>query len=400
MGRPDSSNSLSRLRERNRVHVLDALRGHGRTSRAELARITGLSRTTVSGLVNDLIDRGLVVEHGAASGSQPGRPGVLLSLDPRAGTALAFDFGHSHLRVAIADLASNILAEEELKLDVDHSAHEALDSAADLAEKVLESAGVEWEGVIGAAMGLPGPIDDETGVVGSSVILPAWAGLRPVEEIQRRIGLRVTVDNDANLAVLGEARFGAARGARDVIYVKVSSGIGAGMMFGGRLHRGISGSAGEFGHVLVDPDGSICRCGNRGCLETVASAGTVLDLLRPSYGDDLAIADVLARASAGEIGPRRALLDAGRAVGQALANLCNVTNPERIVIGGELGGPETPLLEGVEDSLARYALPGSLAALAVVGGALGGRAEVLGALSLVIGDTEGLSSEKLAAGRS
>ncbi|HEX6391140.1 MAG TPA: ROK family transcriptional regulator, partial [Solirubrobacteraceae bacterium] len=314
----DSSNSLSRLRERNRALVLDALRGHGRTSRAELARVTGLSRTTVSGLVNDLIQRGLIVEHGAASGSQPGRPGVLLSLDPSAGTALAVDFGHTHLRVAIADLASNILAEEELALDVDRSAHEALDSAADLADNVLRSAGVDWDGVIGAAMGLPGPIDSSTGVVGSSVILPGWAGLRPVEELERRIGLRVGVDNDANLAVLGEARFGAARGAQDVIYVKVSSGIGAGLLLGGRLHRGVSGSAGEFGHVLVDPEGTICRCGNRGCLETVAGSGTVLDLLRRSYGEELTIAEVLARAAAGDAGPRRALLDAGRAVGQAL----------------------------------------------------------------------------------
>jgi predicted NBD/HSP70 family sugar kinase len=396
----DSSNSLSRLRERNRVLVLDALRSHGRTSRAELARVTALSRTTVSGLVNDLIERGLIVEHGAASGSQPGRPGVLLSLNSAAGTALAFDFGHTHLRVAIADLASNILAEEELELDVDRSALAALDSAAELADKVLSSAGVSWEGVIGAAMGLPGPIDDETGVVGSSVILPGWAGLRPVEEIERRIGLHVTVDNDANLAVLGEARFGAARGAGDVIYVKVSSGIGAGIMLGGRLHRGVSGSAGEFGHVLVDPDGTICRCGNRGCLETVAASGTVVELLRRSHGEQLTVADVLARAAAGDAGPRRALLDAGRAVGQALANLSNVTNPERIVIGGELGGPGTPLLEGVEDSLTRYALPAALDALTVVGGQLGVRAEVLGALSLVIGDTEGVSSEKLAAGHS
>ncbi len=396
----DSSNSLSRLRERNRVLVLDALRGHGRTSRAELARVTGLSRTTVSGLVGDLIERGMIIEHGAAAGhEQRGRPGVLVSLNASAGTALAFDFGHTHLRVAIADLASEILAEEELELDVDRSATAALDSAGELADKVLRSAGVSWEGVIGAAMGLPGPIDAETGVVGSSVILPGWAGLRPVEEIERRIGLHVAVDNDANLAVLGEARFGAARGASDVIYVKVSSGIGAGMLFGGRLHRGVAGSAGELGHVLVDPEGSICRCGNRGCLETVAASGTVLELLRRTHGEELTIADVLALAAEGDTGPRRALMDAGRAVGKALANLANVTNPERIVIGGDLGGPGAPLLEGVEDSIARFALPAARDALTVVGGQLGARAEVLGALSRVIGDTEGVSSEKLAAGQ-
>jgi len=396
-----SANSLRKLRERHRVHVLDLLRERGTASRAELARATGLSRTTISTLVQDLLDSELVVERGGDESVRRtgGRPGVLLSLSSSAGAALAIDFGHTHLRVAVADMASTILAEADVEADVDRSAAESLDLAADLAERVLREADVSWERVLGAAMGLPGPIDTETGVVGSSVILPDWAGLAPAVEIGRRIGLDVSVDNDANLALLGEARFGAARGAADVVYVKVSSGIGAALLFDGRLHRGVSGSAGEFGHILVDPEGPVCRCGNRGCLETVAGSGTLVELLRRSYGPDLTPRDIVALAAEGDVGCRRVLVDAGRAVGLALANLSNVINPERIVIGGELGGADTPLVEGVRESLQRFALPAAMKALTIVGGDLGQRAEVLGALSLVIGDTEQLSSAQLGAAR-
>ena len=151
--------------------------------------------------------------------------------------------------------------------------------------------------------------------------------------------------------------------------------------------------------MLVDPEGPVCRCGNRGCLETVAGSGTLVELLRRSYGPDLTPRDIVALAAEGDVGCRRVLVDAGRAVGTALANLSNVINPERIVIGGELGGADTPLVEGVCESLERYALPAAMKALTVRGGELGPRAEVLGALSLVIGDTEQLSSAQLGAAR-
>lgn len=397
----ETGNRLSQLRERHRLVVLDALRQKGTASRADLARATGLSRTTISNVVQDLVDAALVDERadvvpGRRTG---GRPGVLLALSSTAGAALAIDFGHTHIRVAVADLASNILAEAEVAHDVDGSAHGSLDAAAELAERVLTQAGVAWEGVLGAAMGLPGPIDRATGVVGSSVILPDWAGLTPAAEMERRVGVSVTVDNDANLAAVGEARFGAGRGASDLVFLKVSSGIGGGLLFGGRLHRGVTGSAGEFGHVLVDPEGPVCRCGNRGCLETVAGSRVLVELLRHSYGADLTVRDMVEAAARGDVGCRRVLVDAGRAVGRALADLCNTINPERVVIGGDLGGAGAPLVDGVKESLERYALPAAMQALTVVGGELGARAEVLGALSLVIGDTEHLSSAHLGAAR-
>jgi predicted NBD/HSP70 family sugar kinase len=377
---------LRSLRERNSLRVVDLLRRHGTASRADIARWTGLSRSTVSSLVSDLQATGLVVEQpgGRERAANGGRPPVLLALEPTAGIALGVDFGHTHLRVAVADLSSRIMAERQAQLDVDRAATEALDTATELIEEVLDESGVDRDRVVAVGMGLPGPVDALTGVVGSSVILPGWAGLRPAAELERRVGLRVEVDNDANLGALAEVAFGAARGACDVIYLKVASGIGAGIVLGGTLQRGVAGLAGEFGHVLADPEGRVCRCGNRGCLETVAAAPALLELLRSSHPGALTTRDLLALADAGDVGARRVLADAGRAIGRSLAVIVNCLNPGRIVLGGELA--TVPLLEGVREMLIRFALPGAYEAVQVELGTLGDRAGVLGALSLVISE--------------
>src|SRR4051794_2864839 len=239
------------MREANRLRVVDELRRHGSLSRADLARATGLSATTITALVGDLVARGVVVEHDAAAPEPAGRgrPPVLLRLDASAGGALGIDFGHRHLRVAAADLSRTVLAERTIELDVDAAAAGSLDAAARLAREVLEEAGLAPERVLGAGAGLPGPINARTGTVGSSVILADWVGLQPAAELERRLGVSVVVDNDANLGALAEVAFGAARGLRDVVYVKVASGIGAGLVLGGRIYHGAAGLAGELGHV-------------------------------------------------------------------------------------------------------------------------------------------------------
>jgi len=379
--------------------VVDVLRRRGHASRADIARETGLSRTTVSSLVADLQASGLVVEHDGLApreGGQAGRPGVLLALDPTAGLVLGVDFGHSHLRVAVADLSSRILAEDIVAMDVDHSADGALDAAADVARRLLDGLGVDLARIVAVGMGLPGPIDRETGVIGSSAILPAWSGRRPAAELGERLAHDVRVDNDANLGALGELTYGAGAGAQDMVYVKVASGVGAGLVLGGRLHRGATGIAGELGHIMVIPDGEVCRCGNRGCLETVAAAPALLELLGRSRDEELTVESMLALAAGGDPGARRVLTDAGRAIGRALADLCNCLNPERVIVGGELGAAGAPLLDGVRESIQRWALPAAAEATEVVAGVLGPRAELLGSLALVISDTNRFSSAMLA----
>ena len=273
------SGSLRSLRELNRGRVIDALRGRGTASRAEIARATGLSRSTVSSIVADLIEAELLTEQaeatGVAHGEAGGRPPVLLSLNPSAGLAVGVDFGHTHLRVAVSDLSHEVLAETWRELDVDHSAEDGLDAAAGLVSEVLKEAKVGPKGVIGVGMGLPGPIDRTTGAVGSSSILPGWVGVNAAMEMERRLGLPVMVENDANLGALAEFVWGSGRGHSDVIYIKLSSGVGAGLLFGGRLHHGAGGTAGEIGHIPAQNGTAICRCGSRGCLETVASVRAI-----------------------------------------------------------------------------------------------------------------------------
>jgi predicted NBD/HSP70 family sugar kinase len=383
--------SLESLRRLNRLRVIDTLRGEDSISRAEIARRTGLSRSTVSSLVTDLQADGLVVERSEAAtahGDQGGRPPILLSLDSSAGTAVGIDFGHRHLRVAVSDLASNVLAERELELDTDHSAAEGLDAAAELVAQALGDAGVDRTRVVGAGVGLPGPIEQSSGVVGSAAILPGWVGVAAAKEMKRRLDVPIVVDNDANLGALAEAAFGAARDASDLVYIKVSSGIGAGLILNGRLYRGAAGLAGELGHVLVDPDGLVCRCGNRGCLETVASSGALVELLRRSHSSDVSVPDMLRLAREGDLGCQRVIHDAGRAIGRAVADLLNVLNPEIVVVGGDLAGAGDILLDGVREAVARAALPAAAAACTVTAGVLGDRAQVLGAVALVVSESD------------
>ena len=372
------------LRERNCVRVIDALRRQGRASRSDLARLTGLSRTTVGSLVADLQARGLIVEHGDDD-RQPGRgrPPIVLSLDRSAGVAIGIDFDHDRVRVALADLSANVLGEDCVEIDVDHSASDAIDAVVEMVEALRIGAGVERTELVGAGVGLPGPIDRRSGRVGSAVILPGWADLPARETLARRLGLRVQVDNDANLGALAELSFGAGRGLSDLIYVRLGSGVGAGLVMGGRLHHGAAGLAGEIGHVQVRADGAVCRCGNRGCLETIAAEGAIRALLRPARGHDLTRREILELVAEGDLGATRVVNDAGRAVGRVLADLCNAVNPEAVVVGGELSEAGEPLLSGIREVIDRYALPGAAQVVRVVHGELGDRAEVLGAVALV-----------------
>jgi predicted NBD/HSP70 family sugar kinase/biotin operon repressor len=378
------SGSLESLRERNRRQLVDTLRRRGSASRAELARLTGLSRSTVSTLVADLQSGGLVVEHEPphVRAPQQGRPPTLLTLDRSAGLVLGIDFEHEHIHVAIADLSRTILAERVRALDVDHSAKRALDVAVELADEVVTAADVDGDRILAAGVALSGPIDIDQGTVHAGKILPSWAGVKPVDELAARLGLHVHLDNDANLGALAEVTLGAGIGARDAIYLMVSGGVGAGLILGGELYRGSGGTAGELGHVLVDESGPICRCGNRGCLEMMAGGNAITGLLRPSHGDDLTLDQVIALAAGGDSGARRAIADAGRVLGRSVAAIVNAFNPELVIVGGTVSAAGDVLLDPMREAVNRYAIPSAAADVRITRGVLGDRAEVLGALEL------------------
>lgn len=387
------SGSLSSLRELNRLKIVDFLRLNGTASRAHLARRTGLSRSTVSTLVSDLLRRGLVVEREDDSGGngRPGRPAALLALDPSAGAAVGVDFDHDRVGVAVSDLSRQVLAEVWAPWDVDHDATGALDLAAERIDCILAEAGIERDRLLGAGMALAGPIDHERGALHPSAVLPGWADVDAAQELEDRLGVRTYVENDANCGALAEVTLGAGRNARFAAYVSISSGIGAGIVVDGRPYRGHAGTAGEIGHVVVNPQGPICRCGNRGCLETLASSQALVRLVQASRDEreaDLTVREVIELAKGGDAGSRRAIGDAGQVVGGVVAGLVNLFSPEMVVVGGDLGEAGDLLLDPLRDAVLRDALPAAANELRIVAGELGERANLLGALALVLMQSE------------
>ena len=383
--RGEQPGALGSLRESNREKVVKALQTLGVASRADIARWTGLSRSTVSSIVAELQEERLVVDRqeGGREAAGSGRPPALIALDPSAGYALGIDFGKRHLAVALADLSHELLGEKWVEMADDYEAGEGMARAAELVDGLLDELGADRTRVIGVGMGIPGPIQT-TGMVGSFAILPGWAGTAPQERMAELLGLPVRVGNDANLGALAESTWGAGRGSSNVVYLKLATGIGAGIVIGGRLFEGAGGTAGEIGHTTIDETGDICRCGNRGCLETYAGAAAIASLLSRSFDEQLDPEDVLSRAADGDAGCRRALADAGRHIGVAVANLCNLVNPERIVVGGSLGHAGALLLDPLRESVSLRAIPSAGEDVRIVSGELGERAELLGAVALVL----------------
>lgn len=377
---PGSQSSLHRA---NLERVVRAVRMAGSLTQAEIARTTGLSAATVSNIVRELKDGGTVEVTPTSAGGRRARS-VALSGD--AGIVVGVDFGHAHLRVAVGNLAHQVLAEETEPLDVDASAAQGMDRAEQLVGRLIEVSGIDPAKVVGVGLGVPGPIDVATGTLGSTAILPGWAGANPRDDLAARLGVPVYVDNDANLGALGELVWGSGRGVADLAYIKVASGVGAGLVISGQIYRGPGGTAGEIGHITLDESGPVCRCGNRGCLETFTAARYVLPLLHSSHGPDLTMERMVALAQDGDPGCRRVIADVGRHVGSGVANLCNLLNPSRVVLGGDLADAGDLVLDPIRDSVARYAIPSAARQLSVLPGALGSRAEVLGALALVLSE--------------
>jgi predicted NBD/HSP70 family sugar kinase len=377
---------LLNARQMNRLKVIEALYRRPGSSRTEVAEYTGLSRPTVSMLIEELEGAGIVRQHDADD-SRPrgtGRPPVLVSLVPRAAFAVGLDVGHEHVRAAVCDLSGEILADDYSVAEVDHAPTESLDLARELVHGVLRDAGVTPDHVIGVGMALAAPVDRESGIVFAEGILPNWGGVQPAAEMQGRLGLPVQLENDANLGALGEHVFGAGHGAEDMVYVRLSAGIGVGLILGGAPYRGRTGIAGELGHVRVDPHGAICRCGNRGCLETVAAPRVIAALLEQTRHEPVTVAKLLELVHAGDRGARRAVADAGSVIGEAVAAVVNVLNPELIVFGGDRAGAGDTLLDAVREAIARSTVAPAAHAVRVTAGTLGERAEVLGAAALLL----------------
>ena len=370
--------SQSALRELNQQRIIDALLGSGPLTQAELARQTGLSTATVSNIVKTMTAIGSLETEPTTSS---GRRALLVRLSNNGAVAVGIDFGRRHLRIVLASLGFTVVAEQFVELPLGHRAEESIDRASQLLATLLEEHDVKPSAVLGVGVGIPGPIDQRTGTVVQGAILPEWVGIHLLE-LEKRLHFPVVFDNDANLGALAEVTWGPHNTVDNLVFVKIGSGIGAGLILGGHPFSGSLGITGEIGHETITDNGVACHCGNRGCLETVASTSVMMALLGTRA--PVSTADIVRNALSGDSATLRVLDDAGAAIGRGLASIANLINPEVIVIGGPLAGLDQILLDPIRRGLLRHAVPSVGEATGLVMSSLGDRAEALGAASLVL----------------
>ena len=381
--RPAAPGSTASLRTANQHRVLDVLRDGGEENgaggpahtQAELARLTGLAPATVSNIVRELTASGLL---DSVPGS--GRRGSSVRLSETAGVVAGIDFGHAHVAVAVGDLSGRILAEERLPLEEPLGHEEALGRAASILDRLLEGRGPLRH----AGLGLPAPVVNN--VVRSSAIFPGWEDVDSSVQAAAVLGCPVDVENDANLGALAEHRQGEGRGHHSLVYVKIASGVGAGIIINDRLFHGADGTAGEIGHLTIDEQGPMCRCGSRGCLETYTSAEHIARLVSPTL-PAATLQEIVDAATSGTVSAQRALEDAGLHLGWALASVVNLLNPSVIVVGGRMATAGELLLEPARTGLRRHALD-SVAQTPILESSLGARASLVGAVLLAAERTE------------
>lgn len=391
-----------RMREHNRLLVLNSVREHGPIARVAVAQRTGLSRTAISSIMHELLAEGLVREGETASAtSAGGRRAILMHFNAAAGYILGVDMGRTHLTLLLTDLAAQVVARRSGPFQADLGPEACLARLVGDLNCFLADQHVDWAQVIGIGMGIPGPMDAGLQRLVAPPRMPGWNGVDVQRTLKARLNVPIYVDNDANMGALGESRYGAGRGISDLAYIKIGTGIGGSLVIGGQVYRGSRGSAGEIGHVTIDENGAACSCGNRGCLEAVASAeaivadaraGMSLRLSGPlAHGatgalDELAhpdVADVVCAALAGDAASRAAIQRAGEHVGVALAGLVNLTNPSLILVDGGVARAGELLLEPIRRAVAARSLAIASQHARIVVGELHDNAIALGAVATV-----------------
>ncbi|SDN15032.1 ROK family transcriptional regulator [Streptomyces wuyuanensis] len=370
-------------------HLLKLIRSGQATTRGELQAATGLSRSTVGHRLDQLFHAGWL--RNTAGTSTGGRPSVRLEFDARHAVVLAVDLDTTHGRAAVTDLAGTVLAEHTRPLLISDGPDKVLDAVGSWLPALLGAAEVEAGAVCGIGLSVPGPVDWETGTVVQPPVMPGWDG-HPVQSAMqaafaRHVGAAVApppvlVDNDANLMAYGEQRHHYPDCSAFAL-IKVSAGIGAGVVVGGEPYRGIDGGAGDIGHIrLHDRQDALCMCGSYGCLGAVASGRAIAEQLTALGIPAPSATEVREHLAAGQPDAVRLAREAGQRVGEVLVTVVTLLNPGVLVIAGDLAC--TPFLTGVRELLYQRAMPRTTAHLTVATSELGDRAALAGAAAMVV----------------
>jgi predicted NBD/HSP70 family sugar kinase len=353
------------------------------TTRNEVRRLTGLSRTAVSARVSALTARGLITEReeGASTG---GRPPTLLRFDADAGVVLAVAIGRSRTQLAIANLAGDIGAHTEVDRDSGTGPEDLMPDLVKRLDVLLTESGHDTTAVHGVGLSMPGTVDQARGCSLDSPVMSGWDGIELQPYFQTFTNAPVLVDNDANVMALAE-RHSEYRAVDDLLLLKLSTGLGAGIIAGGALQRGAVGAAGEFGHnKVVAAHGLPCRCGDTGCLEAIAGGWTLVRALQQQGHAVGHIRDVIELANRGEPEARRLIRESGRHIGEAIAAAVNLLNPAVVVVGGDMARAYDILVAGLREALYGNATALATRVLQVVPSTHGERSALQGSAALIL----------------
>jgi glucokinase-like ROK family protein len=359
----------SLVREINLSAIMHHLRENAPVSRSGLAELTGLNKTTVSSLVRELIDYDLVREL-QLDFRGVGRPAVLLQLNPDAGCIISCEIGVDFVSAVRTNFAAEILWRHQISTHRDLGQRTIIERTLAVLHQAIESGRSSCHRLLGLAVGVPGLVDENSGTLLFAPNL-GWENVPLQSILSQAIDAHIIVDNEANLAALGEYFFGAAEHAREMLYISAGVGLGGAIVRGGHLFRGSTGVAGEFGHMTMDPNGALCSCGNRGCWETQVSQSALFNHIRQAIGrgrisiipdmldgdlDRLTVATVVDAAQVDDGAALEALAEVGHHLGIGIASLINALNPELVVFGGILSLAGSFLMPIVQEELQRRAL--------------------------------------------
>ncbi len=362
----------------------------GGISRAELARQMGLTRAAISSIIDDLKANGLVdeVEAGPATG---GRRPILLAINPHYGHAVGIDLGATHLQIVVTDFAAHVLEDVEYPISVTDGPVSCLGQIDRYLNELLARLNLDTNSLTAIGMDVPGPVVIDQGMVSSPPIMPGWDGYPIRTHLEDLWHIPLSIGNDAELGALGEWAYGAGRGENNLAYIKVGTGVGAGLLLDGHIYRGATGTAGEIGHVTIEDNGPLCTCGNYGCLEAMAGGmaiarkareaiekgrRTQLSTLAP---ENILAVDVAKAAQRGDLVAQQIITEAGRYLGIAIASLVNIFNPGLVVIGGGVSQLGDLLLEPIRKAVMERSLHSAAKAVRITSSVLGRRASSMGA---------------------
>lgn len=356
----------SAIRAQHSRLILNLLWKEREISRAELARRTSLSRSTVSAIITDLLGTGLIEETRAGASSGGRRP-IILEFQDDASYIVGVELGATHVSCVLTDLRCNVKASWSAPAPVRDDPDAALQKMTIGVRSVLEADGIDLSRILGIGVAVPSPIDKDHPGELLPLVVPKWEGYNIATYLDQAFGRPVFIDNDANLGALAELWWGAGSSVTDLVYIKVATGIGAGLIINGRIFRGSSGIAGEIGHTSIDPNGPRCICGLNGCLATFVGTPALLEhakaLLKAAGSDrrpPSTIDEVVNWALDGDPASVELIRYAGHKLGIGIANMLNLLNPQTVILGGGIARAGDLLLDAIRETISGLSLPASI----------------------------------------